>query len=227
MNNVKVSEFTFDKKPATIKFDKRRLSELVQAAAGERTISQYSDDSGLNRGLIGNIINEKLNRPPSRSSLYKLANPITAKPQNGVKIEALLDAAGYGHDNIPISLNMGKGSLKIQDAIAASYMSSPTHSISMFLDLLIETNSLNPKRNVDIGMRGAWFWLKDIDKNTKYIVIPAFCNHESGAESMMLTIPAMLLDTISTEESVKEPEKSYTVEELKALLNAYITGAEQ
>lgn len=25
----------------------------------------------------------------------------------------------------------------------------------------------------------------------------------------------------------KEPEKSYTVEELKALLNAYITGAEQ
>lgn len=25
----------------------------------------------------------------------------------------------------------------------------------------------------------------------------------------------------------KEPKKSYTVEELKALLNAYITGAEQ
>lgn len=72
-------------------FNKKVFKELLEKAIGNRTMTEYSNESGVNRTYISKYINEKLDNPPTPDIIKRLAN--TA--QNGVTYEDFMKAAGH------------------------------------------------------------------------------------------------------------------------------------
>lgn len=184
-------------KSAVVSFDKQRLSDLTRLVMGNRTMVQFSHDTGLNRGLIGTIINKKLDNPPSQRSIYRMMSP-AAMPQNNVPLNDVLAAAGYAP-------TAGEGvntviPLQLSDLVLASYATSPSRPLTLFLDLLLKSGM---ERDVDIRFRGGWFELTGTDTGNRYVGINAFRKENVGLEITKVFLKANLLDTLSTAESVK------------------------
>lgn len=72
-------------------FKKTEFKELVEIALGDRSITQYANESNVNRTYISKIINEKLDSPPSPEILKKLAE----HSQGRVTYKELMLIAGY------------------------------------------------------------------------------------------------------------------------------------
>lgn len=72
-------------------FDKKEFSKLLKKAIGNRTTTEYADESGVNRTYISKLLNKKLNNPPSPEILKRLAEVA----HNGVTYEDFMIAAGY------------------------------------------------------------------------------------------------------------------------------------
>lgn len=75
--------------------ENERLAKLVEEAKGDRSIRDYSRDSGVNPTTISMIISKGYT--PSSSIIKKLGRP-EARPQGGVTIQDLMIAAGYIED---------------------------------------------------------------------------------------------------------------------------------
>ena len=178
-------------------FNRQRLSELTRLVQGDRTVVQFSHDTGLNRGLIGMIINRKLDNPPSQRSIYRMMSS-AAKPQGGVNLNEMLCAAGYapeaeegGHTVIPLQLS---------DLVLASHTSSPSRPLTIFMDFLLEAGM---ETNMDIQYHGGWFEVTGIDTKNRYVGINAFREKDSDLEITKLFLKANLLDTLSTAKQVQ------------------------
>ncbi|SNY26835.1 Peptidase S24-like [Orenia metallireducens] len=72
-------------------FKKIEFKELIEIALGDRSITQYANESDVNRTYISKIINEKLDSPPSPEILKKLAE----HSQGRVTYKELMLIAGY------------------------------------------------------------------------------------------------------------------------------------
>lgn len=77
------------------KKDYSELARLTKKAMGERSLSQYSKDTGVSISHISRLINQKLNAIPSREIIAKLTKSENADPREGVTYEDLMIAAGY------------------------------------------------------------------------------------------------------------------------------------
>ncbi len=77
-----------------------RLAACVKALKGNRSMRQMSLDSGVATSYISGII--KGEKIPGLEVMKKLTHP-SANPQNGIRIEDLLDAVGLIDENIPKS----------------------------------------------------------------------------------------------------------------------------
>ena len=88
--------------------ENERLSKLVEAAKGERSIREYSADSGVNPTTISKIISKGYT--PSSGVIKKLGSP-EARPRGNVTLQDLMIAAGYSEDYIKtdILVDMGQG----------------------------------------------------------------------------------------------------------------------
>lgn len=72
-------------------FDKKEFSKLLKKAIGNRTTTEYANESGVNRTYISKLLNKKLDNPPSPEILKRLAEVA----HNGVTYEDFMIAAGY------------------------------------------------------------------------------------------------------------------------------------
>ena len=72
-------------------FDAQAFSELVNKAIGNRTKTQFSEDTGLSLYYISRITNGKIYNAPRPNTISVIA----AVAQNGVTYAQLLNAAGY------------------------------------------------------------------------------------------------------------------------------------
>lgn len=72
-------------------FDKELFSLLLSKALGDRTTTEYSSQSGVNRTYISKFLNKKMDNPPSPEILKGLAD----SSQNRVTYTQLMQAAGY------------------------------------------------------------------------------------------------------------------------------------
>lgn len=72
-------------------FDSQAFSELVNKAIGDRTKTQFSEDTGLSLYYISRVTNGKINKAPRPNTISVIA----AVAQNGVTYAQLLKAAGY------------------------------------------------------------------------------------------------------------------------------------
>ena len=72
-------------------FNKLKFKELILKARGNRTNEDYSKESGVSRSYISNLVNSKLDSPPSPDIIKKLAD----KAHNEVNYEQLMMAAGH------------------------------------------------------------------------------------------------------------------------------------
>ncbi|MBM7555743.1 S24 family peptidase [Halanaerobacter jeridensis] len=72
-------------------FNKKKFKELINHAIGDRSITQYSEESNVNRTYISKIINESLDNPPSPEILKKLAS----YSEGRVSYKELMLVAGY------------------------------------------------------------------------------------------------------------------------------------
>lgn len=72
-------------------FDKDKFSLLIEKALGDRTTTEYSNQSGVNRTYISKFLNKGVNNPPSPEILRRLADAA----HNDVTYEDLMKAAGY------------------------------------------------------------------------------------------------------------------------------------
>ena len=81
------------KKPEK-KFDSKSFAELVVKAIGNRTKTQFSEDTGLSLYYISRLSNGKIDKAPRPNTISIIA----AVAQNGVTYAELLRAAGYSDD---------------------------------------------------------------------------------------------------------------------------------
>lgn len=72
-------------------FNKDEFKNLLIKAQGKRTITEYADESGVNRTYLSKYINNKLENPPSPGIIKRLSS----KAHNGVTYEELMIAAGH------------------------------------------------------------------------------------------------------------------------------------
>ena len=72
--------------------ENERLSKLVEAAKGDRSIREYAADSGVNPTTISKIISKGYT--PSSGIIKKLGS-LEARPQGNVTIQDLMIAAGF------------------------------------------------------------------------------------------------------------------------------------
>lgn len=70
-------------------FDAKRLAELVKTEVGDRTQSMFCEERNVSRTTLHTILNDKLEAPPSASTLVKIAGP------NEALRNELLGACGY------------------------------------------------------------------------------------------------------------------------------------
>ena len=187
-------------------FDRAKLAELTTLAQGERSILEFSNDSGVNRGLIGEIKSGKTAKRPTKTTLMKLTDPVKARPRNNVSLNDMLKACGYKMMEIP-TRDVGK--MSFEDAVVQTFTKSPTKPMTMLLDYLISTEQMNDYR---VDVHGGWFKLTRSGKAGREVGvgIGAFCDHDLGAKAMMITIKALLLDTVATKEDAEGlSEKTY------------------
>lgn len=72
-------------------FNKNNFKEILIKALGDRTKTQYADESGVNRTYISKYLNEKLDNPPTPDILKRLSQ----YAHNGVTYEDFMIAAGH------------------------------------------------------------------------------------------------------------------------------------
>lgn len=72
-------------------FNKKAFKELLMKALGDRTMTDYAKESGVNRTYISKYMNENLDNAPTPDIIKRLAN--TA--YNDVTYEELMKAAGH------------------------------------------------------------------------------------------------------------------------------------
>ncbi|QEK12712.1 hypothetical protein FQB35_10420 [Crassaminicella thermophila] len=72
-------------------FDKKKLSELLIIAKGDRSLNQYALKANVDSGYLSRLINMKRSSPPSPDILDRLANAA----HNNVSYKDLMIAAGY------------------------------------------------------------------------------------------------------------------------------------
>jgi transcriptional regulator with XRE-family HTH domain len=72
-------------------FSKKDFKELLFAAIGDRSLTDFAKASGVNRTYISKYVNEKLENPPSPEIIKRIAD----KAQNGVTYKDLMAVAGY------------------------------------------------------------------------------------------------------------------------------------
>lgn len=169
-------------------FDRDRLQTLVNLAKGERSIVEYSRDSGVNRELIGELVSGKSKRPPTRTSLSKLVSA-SAMPRANITLYDLLDAAGYPAEEPASKLSLGS-------AIAA-VCSSPHLALMMLLDLLKQRMATS---DFDAELYGSWFLIKERNSNQKFVGINAFCDKSSYAEVTCFSMLTLVLETLTKSE---------------------------
>ena len=86
------------------------LGELVKRAKGNRTLEEYSKDSGIDATTISKMIRGKY--VPRKTKVYEDLTSLKAAPQGGVTCEQLLKAAGYSSSYVA-------GVMAVQSTLAA------------------------------------------------------------------------------------------------------------
>ena len=72
-------------------FDKLRFKKILEDALGGRKITEYADESGVNRTYLSKYLNLRLDSPPGPEIIKRLAE----KAHNKVTYEDLMSAAGF------------------------------------------------------------------------------------------------------------------------------------
>ncbi|WP_368489914.1 hypothetical protein [Clostridium sp. BJN0013] len=82
-------------------FDKKMFKFLIEKAIGTRKITQYAEDSGVNRTYLSKYINQRLDSPPTPDILKRLSNA----SYGVVSYEKFMEAAGYIGNNSVKDIN--------------------------------------------------------------------------------------------------------------------------
>ena len=78
-------------------FDKLRFKKTLEEALGDRKITEYADESGVNRTYLSKYLNLRLDSPPGPEIIKRLAE----KAHSNVTYEGLMSAAGFLSGNSP------------------------------------------------------------------------------------------------------------------------------
>lgn len=103
-----------------------------------------------------------------------------------------------------------KGRMALQSAITFCFSPSPTIALSMFLDALFYSENARSMEELNIKLYEGWFSVENTVNNNKFTVVSVFCTEELAVEVIKIAVKAILLDTISNEERVKDlKERKY------------------
>lgn len=75
-------------------FDKDKFAELLKKAIGDRTTTDYADQTGVNRTYISKLLNKKLSNAPGPDIIKKLSS----RAYYNISYESLMVAAGHWND---------------------------------------------------------------------------------------------------------------------------------
>ncbi|MFW6029887.1 MAG: LexA family protein [Halanaerobiales bacterium] len=76
-------------------FDKKQFKNLLEKAIDDKTITQFSKESGVNRTYLSKYLNLKLDTAPNPDILEKIANN-----SENITYEELMTAAGYLNERL-------------------------------------------------------------------------------------------------------------------------------
>lgn len=154
---------------AELAYNRELLAELSKLAIGGRTLREFANQSGLSEGFLSRLTTGKLQSAPTRRSLAKLTAD-TSKPQNGITLGKMMEAAGYQYTaseprETKIHASGGEKSVptEVQNAAFPAYLVAATLEATGQLGQ--RYSSENQREIFVISSKGG----KDI------VGLPAFC----------------------------------------------------
>lgn len=199
VNNNVDADNSISKNP--IGYDPIRLADLASRAIGTRSVSEFCFETKISKSFVSRILNGKLVNAPTRRTLYRFAGN-NAKPQNGVTLGDMLNAAGYETTTVDLSRSDGyeieeSEGLSLAEGIQLYYSQSHALGLHLLLDVLI-TKGYGPTYSIDFepGM----FSLKIKSLENKYssiVAIPAFCNADSEIIAVQVAVLTNLISSLN------------------------------
>lgn len=181
------------------KFDAKRLAELVKTEVGDRTQSMFCEERQVSRTTLHSILNDKLEAPPSASTLVKIAGP------NEALRNELLGTCGYGlSDWLRVKKNSERKKIHKQLILP----DAENHAVRGLMLVL----SILKRAGKDSEFR--WRYPDDnmfilVSDRYDVIGIPAFCTNEWESDSVHQVISKLLMKklfslTLSNEEMPRQ-----------------------
>jgi len=165
------------------------LSKLTSMCVGNRTIKEFSASSGVSRSLLSKIINSKLENPPSKRSLLRIAQN-NSNPRNGITVKDFYKAVKYQEfpdesssefdidSKPPQSDNKNTGGIN-------GLLNSPKLSLYILLDYV--ESKLN-EFEYSIECKPDYYKLILPHKDFDIVCISALCPDDSTKEIVKLSV---------------------------------------
>lgn len=182
-------------------YNPSRLSELAQLAIGTRSIADFCEQTQLSKSFVSRILNAKLSGPPSKRTLCKFAGS-HASPQNGVRLEDMLVAAGYD-TTIDTSMSSkhcpseGDYETTLTNMVQMHFSEFPAFGLSILINALM-TKGYGTEYSIEFQPSVFSLEIKQLtDFDLKIVCIPAFCNSESGIMNIQVSVLTRLILSMS------------------------------
>lgn len=156
-----------------------KLANLARLCIGNRTLVQFSAESGLSVSFLSRLINGKLNSKPTKKSLNRIAYPSYGKAQNNVTYLQLLEAAGYHLEDEQVK----KAVAEAQNSVP-EYARKLSFSISFMIDNLIDSNEIGLDFNIQTYNSIGWFVISSM--NLRILCVPIICEESEVFEKKQM-----------------------------------------
>ena len=124
----------------------KELSRLVEDAVGNRTVNRFAGDSGLDRKLILDIINKKINKFPQPIELKRMADA----SEDRITYNELRVLCGYPEDTDKYIINLKDFFVKRGEIYYANLDGSVDSEMGNIRPVLILQNDIGNKYSTNI-----------------------------------------------------------------------------
>ncbi len=176
-------------------FDKQRLSNLLRKAIGVRSIVEYSKLTNVNRYTIGMILNNNIESPPLKSTLYRLFDANTVDTRFSADIDEVLDAAGY--------VNHSEEQSAERPSLTEMVFEGRRDTSALGLSMVIKYISDSSLESVfTVKLHKDWYEL-ELNTRDTYTGISAVCMEPSEQTQTLIRVQVLLLESMSANDRLK------------------------
>lgn len=178
-----------------IQYNPYRLAELARLAIGARSISEFCDQTQLSKSFVSRILNAKLSSPPAKRTLCRFAGP-QANPENGVRLQDMLVAAGYSVSVDTLLSSNDNDESTSTNVVQGDYSESAKFGVDIILNALMESG-YGEEYSIEFQPSAFSLKIKQGEFDSRIVCIPAFCSIENSLKAIQVSVLTKLILSMS------------------------------